>query len=149
MGILKKQEVCVAGMIFQVNFVVIRMEENDSPYPMLLGRPWFTQAKLKMDWEKCRITIKRCKKKIRLDMVLTTVLLVHARALHAEPINIANSVEDDEEEAFLQANESVIPVYDIDIVKIVEQYKADNQGEYDQQKEDQHGQKDKTELQDL
>ena len=81
--------------------MVIRMEENDSPYPMLLGRPWFTQAKLKMDWGKCQITIRRGKKKIRLDMVPTTLLPVHARALHAEPISVANSIEDDEEEAFL------------------------------------------------
>ena len=86
LGILRKQEVCVASMIFQVNFVVIRMEENDSSYPMLLGRPWFTQARLKMDWGKCRITIRRGKKKIRLDMVPTIVLPVHARALHADPI---------------------------------------------------------------
>ena len=110
LDILQKQEVCVAGMSFQVNFVVIRMEENDSPYPMLLGRPWFTQAKLKMDWGKCRITIRRGKKKIRLHMVPTTLIPVHARALHAEPISATNNIEDDEEEAFLQANESVVPV---------------------------------------
>ena len=60
-------------------------------------------------------------------MVPTTLLPVHARALHEEPINAANSIEDDEEEAFLQANESVVLVFDIDVVRIVEQYRADKQ----------------------
>ncbi|MCO5595853.1 hypothetical protein L7F22_049904 [Adiantum nelumboides] len=89
-----------------------------------------------------RLTIRRGKKKIRLNMVPTAVLPVYARALHAEPISAAHGIEDDEEDEFLQANESVIPVYDIDVVKIVEQYKSTKQGKSDDKKAEQHNQSD-------
>ncbi|MCO5615024.1 hypothetical protein L7F22_069312 [Adiantum nelumboides] len=89
-----------------------------------------------------RLTIRRDKKKIRLNMVPIAVLPVYARALHAEPISAAHGIEDDEEEEFLQANESVIRVYDIDVVKIVEQYKSSKQGKSDDKKAEQHNQSD-------
>ncbi|MCO5558613.1 hypothetical protein L7F22_012199 [Adiantum nelumboides] len=96
-----------------------------------------------------RLTIRRGKKKIKLNMVPTAVLPVYARALHAEPISAAHGIEDDEEEEFLQANESVIPVYDIDVVKIVEQYKSSKQGKSDDKKAEQHNQSDSKNLSDF
>lgn len=58
-----------------------------------------------------------------MNMVPTVVLPKHARALYAQGINMVEQVGDDEEEDFLRTNESVIPVYDIDVEKIIDQYK--------------------------
>ena len=60
-----------------------------------------------------------------MSKVSIVVLPREARALHALPLKMAVEIEDDEEEAFLKVNESLVLVFDIDAVKIVEQYKSD------------------------
>ena len=50
LGILKDQEISVAGLIYKINFVVFKMHLEQLAYPMLLGRPWFQKSKLKQYW---------------------------------------------------------------------------------------------------
>ena len=50
LGILKDQEISVAGLTYKVNFVVLRMHSKHLAYPMLLGRPWFKKSRLKKYW---------------------------------------------------------------------------------------------------
>lgn len=58
LGILKDQEICVVGLKYKLNFVVLRMHIGNLAYPMLLGRPWFRKAKLKQDWGNNMIILK-------------------------------------------------------------------------------------------
>lgn len=99
LGILRNQEIIVSRLSFQVNLVVMKMEESDSPYPLLLGRPQF-KGVMKMDWGVARVTLRKGKKKISMNMVPSVVLPKQARALHAQAINMVNEVEDDEEDEF-------------------------------------------------
>lgn len=50
LGILRNQEIIISSLLFSTNFVVLKMDEGDSPYPLLLGRPWLKIAKVKQDW---------------------------------------------------------------------------------------------------
>ena len=50
LGILRNQEIIVSRFPFSANFVVVKMDEGDSPYPLLLGRPWLRIAKVEQDW---------------------------------------------------------------------------------------------------
>ena len=52
LGILKDQAITVAGLTFRVNFVVLKMQDQEKSYSMLLGRPWFRVAKVSQDWGK-------------------------------------------------------------------------------------------------
>ena len=90
LGILRNHMLTILGLTFPVNFVVLKMDEGDSPYPLLLGRPWFTQAKVKQDWGVAKI--------------LVATLPKQARALYAQGINMVQEVDDDEEDAFLKAD---------------------------------------------
>lgn len=47
LGILRNQQITVLRLTFPVNFVILKIDEGDSPYPILLGRPWFKQVKVK------------------------------------------------------------------------------------------------------
>lgn len=47
LGILRNQEILVSRLSFQVNFVILKMDEEDRPYPILLGGPWLKAAKVK------------------------------------------------------------------------------------------------------
>ena len=120
LGILRNHMLTILGLTFPVNFVVLKMDEGDSPYPILLGRPWFTQAKVKQDWGAAKIVVRKGKKKVQLNMVPNATLPKQARALYAQGINMVQEVDDGEEDAFLKANGSVVLVFDIDVVKILE-----------------------------
>jgi len=88
----------------------------------LLGRPWFKQAKVKQDWGNSKLTVRKGKKKVQMNMISTMELPRKDRALYVQSINMVDHINDDEEEAFLQANKSIIPVYVIDVIDIWKQY---------------------------
>lgn len=67
-------------------------------------------------------------------MLPTVALLNKVRALHAQGINMVGEVE--EEDEFLKMNESVIHVFDIDIEKILDQYKNQEQSKETKQGKD-------------
>ena len=102
LGILRNQKITILGLSFSVNFVVIKMNEGDSPYPLLLGRPWLKTARVKQDWGAELITIRQGKKKVKIQMVPTEILPRNARALYAQGINMVEELADDEEDEFLK-----------------------------------------------
>ena len=94
-SILRNQEIVVAGLTFSVNFVVLRMDEGDNPYSLLVGRPWLRAAKVKQDWGSQKITIRKGKKKVKVNMIPTVKLPKHARALYAQGINMVEEIGDE------------------------------------------------------
>ena len=56
-------------------------------------------------------------------MIPTESLPKNARAMYAQGINMVEELGDDEEDEFLKANSGVVPVFEIDVANIVEQYK--------------------------
>ena len=121
-GMLRKQIITIQGLQFSVNFVVLRMKENASAYSMLLGRPWFRTAKLKQDWEKNVVTLKKGKKVVSTSMGVKQELSRAVKPMMAQPISFADKVEDDEEDSFLDANPTVVPVFEVDVERILDRY---------------------------
>ncbi|KAH7423568.1 hypothetical protein KP509_12G061500 [Ceratopteris richardii] len=118
-GILKQQQIIISGMTFMVNFVVIRMSESAYPYEMLLGRPWFRLAKVKQDWGLNVVMITKGKKQLTIPMHRRKNMSVQEKPLMAQTINLADEIEDDEEEKFLQANPTVVPVLEVDVAGVL------------------------------
>ena len=86
---------------------------------MLLGRPWLKQAKVKQDWGENRVVIKKGKHSIIVLMNGKKEMVVQEKPLFAQTINLADAVEDDEEEDFLKANPTVVPVFEVDVKAII------------------------------
>ena len=64
-GLVKHAKIRIGGMEFLVNLVVLAMQTpTPEAYQILLGRPWLRDAKVKHDWNRDRISIKKGKKKV-------------------------------------------------------------------------------------
>ncbi|MCO5572188.1 hypothetical protein L7F22_025939 [Adiantum nelumboides] len=126
LGIVRNTVIEIGGLKFKVNFVVLQLEESSQSYPMILGRPWLRAAKVKQHWGADYVVLRQGKKKVRMKMVASKVIPPNCRPLHAETINMASELEEDEEEEFLRVNSSVIPIFEVDVQHIVEKYVADD-----------------------
>ena len=70
---------------------------------MLLGRPWLKDAKVKHDWNRDRISLKKRKKKIYMEFGQNkTIRIDRLMPLHVETCNMAEGLEEDEEEYLLR-----------------------------------------------
>ncbi|MCO5557151.1 hypothetical protein L7F22_010709 [Adiantum nelumboides] len=126
LGIVRNRVIEIGGLKFKVNFVVLQLEESSQSYPMILGRPWLRAAKVKQHWGADYVVLRQGKKKVRMKMVASKVIPPNCRPLHAETINMASELKEDEEEEFLRVNSSVIPIFEVDVQHIVEKYVADD-----------------------
>ena len=89
---------------------------------MIMGRPWLRAAKVKQDWGADQIVIRKGKKKVKLKMTSEKILPNEFRPMLVETVNMVPELLEDEEEEFLNRNPSVIPVFEVDIDGIVQQY---------------------------
>ncbi|MCO5579663.1 hypothetical protein L7F22_033520 [Adiantum nelumboides] len=126
LGIVRNTVIEIGGLKFKVNFVVLQLEESSQSYPMILGRPWLRAAKVKQHWGADYVVLRQGKKKVRMKMVASKVIPPNCRPLHAETINMASELEEDEEEEFLRVNSSVIPIFEVDVQHILEKYVAND-----------------------
>ena len=90
---------------------------------MLLGRPWFRKAKLKQDWDKDEMTLKKGSKTVKVSMTEKAVLAESIKPMNAQAINLASEVTDDEEEDFLRANPTVVPMFEVDVIDVLDRYR--------------------------
>ncbi|MCO5569983.1 hypothetical protein L7F22_023697 [Adiantum nelumboides] len=119
LGILRAVQISVGGLQFVANFVVLKMEESASSYPMMLGRPWLRAARVKQLWGSDAIVIKRGKKKVKLQMGAKKVIPPGFRPLHAEGLNMVSEIEEDVEDEFLISNSIVVPIFEVDAKKLI------------------------------
>jgi hypothetical protein len=61
----------IGGIDYKIDYVVFKVSESISTYPILLGRPWLYSAKAKDDWGKGTLTIGKGVNKIVLPMYPT------------------------------------------------------------------------------
>jgi len=57
LGIIKNLKIHICGIPYIATFIVLKNSVVDSSYYMLLGRPWFRDAKVTHDWGNNVITI--------------------------------------------------------------------------------------------
>lgn len=89
---------------------------------MLLGCPWFKIAKFKQDWEKNEMVLKKGKRSKRILMATKEILSNAVKPMLAQNINLAEEIGDNEEDSFRAANPTVIPVFKVNVSKIVYKY---------------------------
>ena len=87
LGLVKDLDLDIAGIRFKIAAMVLKMEDISGAYPLLLGRPWLRQAKVKQNWEHNTISLRRGKKKVRLSVHATTMVKSPLRPKYAEGIN--------------------------------------------------------------
>jgi hypothetical protein len=119
-----KMEVC--GMNFEIAAVILRMEDISGSYPLLLGRPWLRQARVKQDWQSDRITIRKGKKKLKLSVRTKRGLQTPFRPSMAEGINMMDGMGDEEEDDYLSRNPELVSLFEVDVVAVLEQYQQQN-----------------------
>ena len=71
LGILKQVLTTIGGIDFRIDYIVFKVTESISSYPILLGRPWLFNGRVKEDWGKGTITIGKGKQKIVFPMYPT------------------------------------------------------------------------------
>ena len=95
---------------------------------MLLGRPWLRDAKVKHDWNRDRISLKKGKKKVYLEFGQNkTTKIDRLTPLHAETYNMAEGLEEDEEEYLLQQNLNLVPLFMVHLDKILQEQKPNSE----------------------
>jgi hypothetical protein len=68
MGILPQIKTCISGLVYWIDYIVYQPRTPNTSYPILLGRPWLYQAKVKDDWRKGILTIGQGSSKVKLSM---------------------------------------------------------------------------------
>jgi hypothetical protein len=68
LGILKQVPTLVGGIEYKIDYIIFKITESISSYPILLGRPWLYLAKAKDDWGKGTLTIEKGSQKTSLPM---------------------------------------------------------------------------------
>ena len=71
LGILKQILTTIGGIDFQIDYIVFKVTKSISSYSILLGRPWLFNGRVKEDWGKGTISIRKGKQKIVLPMYPT------------------------------------------------------------------------------
>jgi hypothetical protein len=71
LGMLSQLLTTIGGIDYKIDYVVFKVSESISTYPILLGRPWLYLAKAKDDWGKGTLTIGKGNNKIILPMYPT------------------------------------------------------------------------------
>jgi hypothetical protein len=71
LGMLSQLLTIIGGIDYKIDYVVFKVSESISTYPILLGRPWLYSAKAKDDWRKGTLTIGKGVNKIVLPMYPT------------------------------------------------------------------------------
>ena len=125
--LIRHAKVKVGGMDYLVNLVVITMQTpTQDSYQVLLGRPWLRDAKVKHDWNRNRISLKKGKKKVYIEFGQNkTTRIARLTPLHAETYNMAQGLEDDAEEYLLQQNPNLVPLFMVHLDKILQEQKPD------------------------
>lgn len=121
-GLVKHAKIKVGSMEYLVNLVVIAMQTpTPDSYQVLLGRPWLRDAKVKHDWNRDRISLRKGNKKTYIEFGQNkTTRLPQCTPLHAETYNMAEGLEEDEEEYLLQQNPNLTPLFMVHLDKLLQ-----------------------------
>jgi hypothetical protein len=68
LGMLSQLLTIIGGIDYKIDYVVFKVLEPISTYPILLGRPWLYLARAKDDWDKGALTIGKGNNKIILPV---------------------------------------------------------------------------------
>lgn len=124
-GLIQNAKIKIGSMEFLVNLVVLTMQTpTPDSYQVLIGRPWLKDAKVKHDWNRDRISIRKGKKKAYIEFGQSkTTRIEKLTPLHAETCNMPEGLEEDAEAYFLQQNPNLVPLFIVRLDKLVHENK--------------------------
>jgi hypothetical protein len=111
----------VQGHVFTISVVIMDLPGKEA-YPLLLGRPWLRSARMKHDWQKNVLIFQREGCKIRIHTTMGGTPARSLAPLHAESVNMLKGLTKEEAIAYFSENPTIVPLYELDIVKEVELY---------------------------
>jgi hypothetical protein len=120
-GMIPDLEMVVQGQAFTISMVIMDLPHQDA-YPILLGRPWLRSTQLKHDWPKNVLTFWRGGCKIRIHTTKGRIPDKATAPVYAEGVNMLEGLTEEEVDTFLQENPTMLPLYEIDVVKEAEPY---------------------------
>jgi hypothetical protein len=88
----------------------------------VMGRPWLRSARMKHDWPRNVITFRRGGKKIWIHTIKGRIPDKATAPVYAEGVNMLEGLTEEEADTFLQENPTLVPLYEIDVVKEAEPY---------------------------
>lgn len=104
-GIVKTIRMKVAKIFFDVNMMLITMKNNCNTYNMLLGRSWLRVDKVKHNWHKDGISVRKAKKNVYIEFVANKATREEKVVpLCAKTCNMIEGLDEDEEENLLKQN---------------------------------------------
>lgn len=68
MGLLRKIQTNITGNVFEIDYIVFRLQSSSLVYLIPLGRPWLYQAKARNDWDRGTLIIGKGANKTVLQM---------------------------------------------------------------------------------
>jgi hypothetical protein len=123
-GLIRDTKISIEGLRYATTFTVLRMEDNESSYPILLGRPWLRMAKVKHNWANDKITLRLGGTKKKVQVAKLHSPLGRTRPMYVEGLNWLEGVDQDEEDEILAANPALVSLFEVEVEKIKEQYET-------------------------
>jgi hypothetical protein len=111
-------EMVVQGHTFTISVVIMELPHQDA-YPILLGRPWL---RMKHDWPRNVLTFRRGGQKVRIHTTKGRIPDKATAPVYTEGVNMLEGLTEEEADIFLQENPTIVPLYEIDVVKEAEPY---------------------------
>ena len=88
----------------------------------MLGRPWLKTTHIKQNWRKNIITFRRGKAKVRVLTQPHSGTDKELTPLYVECVNMLEGLANEEVDQYLQVNPKIVPLFEIDIAKVVSPY---------------------------
>ena len=125
LGLIRKLGIIIGGHRFEISAVVLDLDAPGA-YPMLLGRPWLRSANIKQSWKHNCISFRRGCAKVRVPTEESAAQPKNMTPIYAEDINMLEGVDDTELEAYLEEHPRIIPLFEIDVIEVAEDYTTRN-----------------------
>jgi hypothetical protein len=120
-GMIPDLEMVVQGHTFTISVVIMDLPHQDA-YPILLGQSWLRTARMKHDWPKNVLTFRWGGQNIRIHTTKGRTPDKATAPVYAESVNMLAGLTEEEAETFLLENPTLVPLYEIDVVKEAEPY---------------------------
>ena len=128
LGLIRQLDVIIGGHTFQISVVILYLDAPGA-YPLILDRPKFRTANIKRNWQKNILTFWKGKTTIRLSTQKKVATSQQCVSLYGEVVNIMEGLDGGEEHQYFEDSPKIIPLFDIDILKVLTPYLGDDEKE--------------------
>ena len=125
LGIIKNLKITIGGLTFKITVTVMKMENQENCYSMLLGRPWLKQARAKHDWGKSQLVLYQKGIDVCIGTNRRPKLPDSSRPINIEGFDWELGLTDEEEEVVYQAYPSLHHIADVELDGLKQLYETE------------------------